>query len=117
MRKSLPHKNIQCIFCDNLVFALTEGFVKYDDASLVAYDGSLLKLVYENIEKLDKDNYFFWAFYYYLKKQYKKCKDNIHKVCSDRLKQGVLNMKSLFWNIFVIIIRSIRQILIQFRGI
>ena len=26
-------------------------------------------------------------------------------------------MKSLFWNIFVIIIRSIRQILIQFRGI
>ncbi len=99
------------------MFALTEGFVKYDDASLVAYDGSLLKLVYENIEKLDKDNYFFWAFYYYLKKQYKKCKDNIHKVCSDRLKQGVLNMKSLFWNIFVIIIRSIRQILIQFRGI
>ena len=26
-------------------------------------------------------------------------------------------MKSLFWNIFVIITRSIRQILIQFRGI
>ncbi|MDY6243148.1 MAG: hypothetical protein SPL82_04530 [Lachnospiraceae bacterium] len=115
---SHPHiQPLRCIFCDNLVFALTEGFVKYDDASLVAYDGSLLKLVYENIEKLDKDNYFFWAFYYYLKKQYKKCKDNIHKVCSDRLKQGVLNMKSLFWNIFVIIIRSIRQILIQFRGI
>ena len=113
-----PHiQRLRRIFCDNLVFALTEGFVKYDDASLVAYDGSLLKLVYENIEKLDKDSYFFWAFYYYLKKQYKKCKDNIHKMCSDRLKQGVLNMKSLFWNIFVIIIRSIRQILIQFRGI
>lgn len=67
---SHPHiQPLRCIFCDNLVFALTEGFVKYDDASLVAYDGSLLKLVYENIEKLDKDNYFFWAFYYYLKKQ------------------------------------------------
>lgn len=87
-----PHiQRLRRIFCDNLVFALTEGFVKYDDASLVAYDGSLLKLVYENIEKLDKDSYFFWAFYYYLKKQYKKCKDNIHKVCSDKLKQGVLN--------------------------
>ena len=87
-----PHiQRLRRIFCDNLVFALTEGFVKYDDASLVAYDGSLLKLVYENIEKLDKDSYFFWAFYYYLKKQYKKCKDNIHKVCSDRLKQRVLN--------------------------
>ncbi len=87
-----PHiQQLRRIFCDNLVFALTEGFVKYDDASLVAYDGSLLKLVYENIEKLDKDSYFFWAFYYYLKKQYKKCKDNIHKMCSDQLKQGVLN--------------------------
>ena len=87
-----PHiQQLRRIFCDNLVFALTEGFVKYDDASLVAYDGSLLKLVYENIEKLDKDSYFFWAFYYYLKRQYKKCKDNIHKVCRERLKQGVLN--------------------------
>ena len=87
-----PHiQQLRRIFCDNLVFALTEGFVKYDDEALVAYDGSLLKLVYENIEKLDKDSCFFWAFYYYLKKQYKKCKDNIHKVCSDRLQQGVLN--------------------------
>ena len=87
-----PHiQQLRRIFCDNLVFALTEGFVKYDDESLVAYDGSLLKLVYENIEKLDKDSCFFWSFYYYLKKQYKKCKDNIHKVCSDRLQQGVLN--------------------------
>lgn len=87
-----PHiQQLRRIFCDNLVFALTEGFVKYDDEALVAYDSSLLKLVYENIEKLDKDSYFFWSFYYYLKKQYKKCKDNIHKVCSDRLQQGVLN--------------------------
>ena len=51
-------QQLRRIFCDNLVFALTEGDVKYDDASLVAYDGSLLKLVYENIEKLDKDFYF-----------------------------------------------------------
>ena len=87
-----PHiQQLRHTFCDNLVFALTEGFVKYDAAAPVAYDGSLLKLVYENIEKLDKDSYFFWAFYYYLKKQYKKCKDNIHKVCIERLKQGGLN--------------------------
>ena len=87
-----PHiQQLRRIFCDNLVFALTEGFVKYDDAFLVAYDDSLLKLVYENIEKLDKDFYFYWAFYYYLKKQYKKCKDNIHKICSEQLKDGVLN--------------------------
>lgn len=89
---SHPHiQELRRLFCDNLVFALTEGYVKYDDASLVAYDGSLLKLVYENIEKLDKDFYFYWAFYYYLKKQYKKCKDNIHKICSEQLKDGILN--------------------------
>lgn len=87
-----PHiQQLRRIFCDNLVFALTEGYVKYDDASLVACDGSLLKLVYENIEKLDDNCYFYWAFYYYLKKQYKKCKDNIHKICSKQLKDDVLN--------------------------
>ena len=62
-------QELRSIFCNALVFVLTEGFVKYDDNSLVAYDGSLLKLVYENIEKLDKDRSFYWAFYYYLKKQ------------------------------------------------
>ena len=56
-------QDLRCTFCNALVFALTEGFVKYDDKSLVAYDGSLLKLVYENIEKLDKDRSFYWAFY------------------------------------------------------
>ncbi len=72
---SHPHiQQLRRIFCDNLVFVLTDGFAKYDDASLVAYDGSLLKLVCENIEKLDKDSYFFWAFYHYLKKQYKSAK-------------------------------------------
>ena len=80
------HPDIQAlrkIFCDNMVAVLTEGFVKYDDKALVAYDGSLLKLVYENIEKLEESNYFYWAFYYYLKKQYKKCKEFIHKMCQD----------------------------------
>ena len=83
------HPDIQALrkmFCNGLVFALTEGFVKYDDKELVAYDGSLLKLVYENIEKLDKNHHFYWAFYYYLKKQYKKCKEFIHKLCQEEAK-------------------------------
>lgn len=86
------HSDIQELrrmFCNALVFALTEGFVKYDDSELVAYDGSLLKLVYENIEKLEKDKYFYWAFYYYLKKQYKKCKEFIHQMCQEEQKSGV----------------------------
>lgn len=84
-----PHiQELRKLLCDDLVIALTEGFVKYDNKELVAYDGSLLKLVYENIEKLDKNCYFYWAFYYYLKKQYKKCKEFIHKMCQEQQESG-----------------------------
>lgn len=82
-------QELRKLLCDDLVVALTEGFVKYDDKEMVAYDGSLLKLVYENIEKLDKSNYFYWAFYYYLKKQYKKCKEYIHKMCQQEQEKEV----------------------------
>lgn len=88
------HPNIQELrqkFCDDLVLILTEGFVRYDNSSLVAYDADLLSLFYENVEKLDKEAFFFWAFYYYLKKQYQKCKENIHKICLVQFKQGILN--------------------------
>lgn len=91
MDKLSTHPNIQdlqILLCNDLVFALTEGFVKYDDKTLVAYDGSLLKLVYENIEKLEQSHYFYWAFYYYLKKQYKKCKEFIHKMCQEQQDSG-----------------------------
>lgn len=84
-------QELRSTFCNELVFVLTEGFVKYDDKSLVAYDGSLLKLVYENIEKLDKDRFFYWAFYYYLKRQYRSCKENIHKMCESLQGEGLLN--------------------------
>lgn len=89
----IAHPDIQALrkmFCNGLVFVLTEGFVKYDDKELIAYDGSLLKLVYENIEKLDKNNHFYWAFYYYLKKQYKKCKEFIHKLCQEEAEMDSL---------------------------
>lgn len=81
-------QDLRILLCNDLVFALTEGFVKYDDKKLVAYDGSLLKLVFENIEKLNQNQYFYWAFYYYLKKQYKKCKEFIHKMCQEQQNSG-----------------------------
>ena len=71
-------QELRSIFCNLLIGVLTEGYIKYDDKTLVVYEDSLLKLVYENIEELDKDRSFYWAFYYYLKKQYKECKANIH---------------------------------------
>lgn len=51
-------QELRSTFCNALVFVLTEGFVKYDDNTLVAYDGSLLRLVYENIEKLNNLSFF-----------------------------------------------------------
>lgn len=74
-------QELRSIFCNLLIGVFTEGYIKYDDKTLVVYEDSLLKLVYENIEKLDKDRSFYWAFYYYLKKQYKECKANIHNLC------------------------------------
>ena len=58
-------QELRSTFCNALVYVLTEGFVKYDDKLLNAQDGSLLKLVYENIEKLDSTWFFYWAFYFY----------------------------------------------------
>lgn len=74
-------QELRSIFCNILIAVLTEGYINYDDKTLAVYEDSLLKLVYENIEKLDKDRSFYWAFYYYLKKQYKECKVNIHNLC------------------------------------
>ena len=89
-------QELRSTFCNALVFVLTEGFVKYDDNTLDAYDGSLLRLVYENIEKLNKEYFFYWAFYYYLKKQYKECKENIHKMCISLKDDGALNEDAVF---------------------
>ena len=78
-------KDLRRIFCNDLVAILTEGFVKYDEKEIIAYDGTLIKLLYDNIEKLGKEEYFYWGYYYYLKKQYKKCKENIHKLCETQV--------------------------------
>lgn len=78
-------KDLRRIFCNDLVSILTEGFVKYDEKEIIAYDGTLIKLLYDNIEKLGKEEYFYWGYYYYLKRQYKKCKENIHKLCETQV--------------------------------
>ena len=83
-------QELRSTFCNVLVFHLTEGFVKYDEKSLTASDGSLLKLVYENIEKLNKEWFFYWALYYYFKRQYKECKANIQKLCVSLKEKEVL---------------------------
>lgn len=80
-------------FCYQVAFVLTDGFTQYEQISLEMEEGSLLKLFYENIKKLDTvstDSFFFEAFWSYLQKEYNKCKDNIHKLCHVQWKQDIL---------------------------
>lgn len=81
-------------FCYQLAFVLTDGFTQCEQISLEMEEGSLLKLFYENIKKLDAvstDSFFFEAFWSYLQKEYNKCKDNIHKLCHVQWRQDILN--------------------------
>ena len=39
-------QELRSIFCNLLIGVLTEGYIKYDDKTLVVYEDSLLKLVY-----------------------------------------------------------------------
>ena len=80
-------------FCYQVAFVLTDGFTQYEQISLEMEEGSLLKLFYENIKKLDAvstDSFFFKAFWSYLQKEYNKCKDNIHKLCHVQWRQDIL---------------------------
>lgn len=80
-------------FCYQVAFVLTDGFTQYEQISLEMEEGSLLKLFYENIKKLDAvstDSFFFEAFWSYLQKEYNKCKDNIHKLCHVQWRQEIL---------------------------
>lgn len=88
------HPQIQMLrrrFCKDLIVVVTtEELDKYDE-SLAASNDSLFGLICDNIEKLNQDSYFFWAFYYYLKKQYRKCKNCIHKMCAEIQKKEAFN--------------------------
>lgn len=80
-------------FCYQLAFVLTDGFTQCEQISLEMEEDSLLKSFYENIKKLDAvstDSFFFKAFYFYLQKEYNKCKGNIHKLCHVQWKQDIL---------------------------
>lgn len=80
-------------FCYQLAFVLTDGFTQCEQISLEMEEDSLLKSFYENIKKLDAvstDSFFFKAFYFYLQKEYNKCKGNIHKLCHVQWRQDIL---------------------------
>ncbi len=86
------HPDIQIlrkIFCDSMISVATEGYLKYNEKIMLADANPLLKLIFDNVEKLGKESAFYWAFYYYMKRQYAKCKEFIHEVCLNEKKNSV----------------------------
>lgn len=81
-------QSLRTIFCNDMITIFTEGYVKYVEELLILNnDDSLLGLILSNIEKINKNSAFYWAFYYYMKKQYKECKEFIHKICQNQSKK------------------------------
>lgn len=84
-------QDLRAFFCDELLCTLTEGYVEYDEKVFPSgiIEQPLWKLLLENIEKLNEEYYFFWSFYYYLKGQYRKCKEFFHKLCEKEKNNGI----------------------------
>lgn len=75
------------MYCDSLVSAFSDGHIKYDEKVIDVKSNDMCQLLFHNIEKLEKDSYFYWAFYYFLKKNKKKCLDFIRKLLMSFRKQ------------------------------
>ena len=77
MRETQVKKSLRVQYCDWLVTILSKNFIKYDFSNKDFTDPGILSLL-KNIEKLSEKEYFYWAYYHYLKKEYAQCKTNIH---------------------------------------
>ena len=77
MREDRVKRELRPHYCNWLVTILTKNYVKYDFVNKEFTDPGILSLL-ENIEKLSQKEYFYWAFYHFLKKDYDRCKQNIH---------------------------------------
>lgn len=77
MRETQVKKSLRAQYCDWLVTVLSKNFIKYDFPNTDFTDPGILSLL-KNIEKLGEKEYFFWAYYHFLKQDYAQCKKNIH---------------------------------------
>lgn len=91
MEQHKHYSEFSRIFCNEIVSKFTEGFVKYDlDKDILFVNDKLRNLIFHNIERLNNSNNFYWAFYYFLKRNNKKCIENIKELlrgcCSENNK-------------------------------
>ena len=77
MEESITKQKIRLRYCDCLVTLFSKNYIEYDLNSDLINHPYIISLC-KNIKKLDKKAYFYWSFYYFLKHDYQKCKENIH---------------------------------------
>lgn len=65
-------------FCNQYLYFLTSGYTKYD-ISVNFENLQNFKLFLNNVEKLGSDNSYFWGLYWFYKKDYKKCIENLDR--------------------------------------
>lgn len=88
MKQHKYYDEFSKILCNILVSYYTEGFIKYDykkDSLFV--DNSERNFIFHNIERLKKNQFFYWSFYYFLKRDNKKCIEYIKKFLIENSKE------------------------------
>lgn len=81
MERHKYYSEFSRIFCNEIVSKFTEGFVKYDSEKDILFANDKVRnIIFHNIERLDDKEFFYWAFYYFLKRNNKKCVDCIREL-------------------------------------
>lgn len=81
------------MYCDTLVTVLTGNYIKYDfDVTKM----EICQIFFHNVERLDKNQFFYWAFYYFLKKDYSKCKTIIQDLFARWENDGCILTEEVF---------------------
>lgn len=79
-------ESLRGVLCDNLLSNLTAGYTKYNPKdNLPSFP--MFKLFMDNVRKLGKDWFFFWAVYYFYEKDNAQCLENIKKLFDTFYKQ------------------------------
>lgn len=77
MEESIIKQKIRLRYCDLLITLFSKNYIEYDLSSDLINHPYIISLC-KNIKQFDKKSYFYWSFYYFLKQDYQKCKENIH---------------------------------------
>ena len=77
MPESQNKRFLRLQYCNWLVTVLTKNYIKYDFDQIDIKDIGIQSFL-KNAVELDKQEYFYWAFFHFLKGEYALCKQQIH---------------------------------------